>query len=109
MNDQLSLNLPYTPVIVYVRTERKKVVKVTVYVNVEGEEFELNDLVRTLEAVYDGDTVITNKRMCTHLTRIGVLNDCGNKKWMTGAERGPRFKSLIDQLSALDSSGLEGE
>lgn len=106
---QLKLNLQGHPVVIKVREERRRVVEITRYVDVEGEEFELNDLVDTLGYVEHNDIEVTNKRMCEHFKKISVLNDCGSRRAMISAHKGPRFKSLVDQLHELEPSGLEDE
>ena len=97
--EQTKIKLKAHPVEISFREEIEIVEKRTMYVMVEGEEFECNNLLEALSEVEEGDTIIINKRMCTHLKKIEVLKSCGNKRWYEGATKGSRFKSLYKQLA----------
>ena len=100
--EQTKLELKAIPVDISVRSETKTVEVTTVYIDVEGEEFESEDLLNVLEEIEGvGDIEITNKRMCEHLKKIEVVSDCGSRRHYTGASKGPRFKDLYDKLCII--------
>jgi hypothetical protein len=97
--EQLKLGLKPKPLKLEFRTETKTVDITRKFVNVEGEEFEVNDLFNVLDEIEAGcDIEITNKRMADHLVKIEVLKSTGSRRWMTGATKGPCFKFLYERL-----------
>lgn len=68
------------------------------YVLVNGTEFELYDLLETLQNVKDDDVMITNTKMGKFLKSIEVLKSLGSNRGGYGAEPGPRFGELFEAL-----------
>ena len=98
-NKQLNLDLQYPKLDISFRDEEEVITKKTTYVTVEGETFELEDLLFLLEAVSDGDIVVDNNSVGKHLMKIEVLKYLGNRRSFMEAEKGPAFKQLLDCLS----------
>lgn len=100
-NKQLKLGLEPKPLNVMFRTTEEVKTIVTRFANIEGEEFELEDLFNTLyELKTDHDTIVTNKRMADHFKKIEVLKSAGSRRNMMGAVRGSCFKDLYKQVEA---------
>lgn len=98
-NKQLKLGLKPKPLNVTFRITEEVRTIVTKFVNVEGEEFELEDLMDTLSEIEtDYDTIVTNKRMADHFIKIEVLKYAGSRRNMMGAEKGSCFKDLYEQV-----------
>lgn len=99
-NKQLKLGLKPKPLNVTFRTTEEVRTIVTKFVNIEGEEFELEDLMHTLSELEASsyDTIVTNKRMADHFKKIEVLKYAGSRRNMMGAQKGPCFKDLYEQV-----------
>jgi len=96
---QLKMNLKAKPLKIKFRTETEVRTITTKYVNIEGEEFEINDLFNTLDEIGTGyDIVVTNKRMAEHFKKIEVLKYEGSRRNMMGAEKGPCFNDLYKRV-----------
>jgi len=100
-NKQLKLGLKPKPLNVTFRTTEEVRTIVTRFANIEGEEFELEDLFSTLSEIEtDYDTIVTNKRMADHFIKTEVLKHAGSRRNMMGAEKGSCFKDLYKQVEA---------
>ena len=98
-NKQSKLDLKYPKLDISFRDEEEVITKKTTYVTIEGETFELEDLLLLLEAVSSGDIVVDNNSVGKHLLKIEVLKYLGNKRSFMEAEKGPAFKQLFKRLS----------
>jgi len=97
--EQLKLNLKPKPLNIIFRTVKEVRTITTKYVNIEGEEFEINDLFNTLDEIEAGyDIEVTNKRMAKHFEKIEVLKYRGSRRNMMGAEKGPCFNDLYKRV-----------
>ena len=100
--EQQELDIKYKDFDINTRVESKMVEKHYRYVIIEGLEFgfdTLYDIMEQLDANYD--IVITDKRLADHLIKLGILRTRGNKRWLMGAEKGDRFKQLMEQLDKV--------
>jgi len=100
---QMEMGLKPKPLDVTLRTTSETRVIITRWVNIEGEEFELDDLYNTLSEL-EGcayDTIISNKKMADHFIKIEVLKSAGSRRNMIGARLGPCFKDLYNQVSQM--------
>lgn len=97
---QLKLGLEPKPLNIAFRTNTEVKTIVTKFVDIEGEEFEMEDLFSTLSEleVSSCETMVTNKRMADHFIKIEVLKSAGSRRHMTGAAKGPCFKDLYKQV-----------
>jgi hypothetical protein len=96
---QQELDIKYKDFEISTRAKTEMVKKHYRYVTIEGEEFNFDtiyDIMEQLDANYD--IIITDKRLGEHFKKIGVLKTLGNKRWYMGAEKGDRFKQLMNQL-----------
>lgn len=99
---QQELEIKYKDFEINSRVETKMVKKYYRYVTIENEEFDFDDLydiMEQLDANYD--IVLTNKRMVSHLKKLGVIRHEGSKRHYMGAEKGDRFKQLMNQLDEI--------
>lgn len=101
-NKQLKLGLKPKPLNVTFRTTEEVRTIITRFANIEGEEFELEDLFSTLSELETSscETMVTNKRMADHFKKIEVLKSAGSRRNMMGAVRGSCFKDLYKQVEA---------
>jgi len=100
---QLEMGLKPKPLNVKLRTTSETRVIVTRWVNIEGVEFELDDLWDTLSELEGSayDTIVSNKRMADHFIKIEVLKSAGSRRSMTGARKGSCFTNLYEQVSQM--------
>lgn len=57
------------------------------------------DLWETLEAVQDGDVVITDDQLGAKLISLGVLRSLGSNRHLLGASMGDNFDEFLELLN----------
>ena len=99
--DQFKIKFKEQLIKVTYREEIEMVEEKTIYVTVDGLEFDGEDLLSTLENIRNGDIEITNRDMCEHLKKIEVVGRCGSRRAYSGATEGVRFNDLYKQLQEI--------
>ena len=75
-----------------------------IQVELGRDKFEATTLMETLEAVDEGDCVVTDSRLATALMRLGALSAPGNARAGATALKGPRYDEVLDAVSSATSS-----
>ena len=84
------------------KIKRETISYVQESIEIDGVDFELSDLVNTLERLEPPcNIIITSTKMGQMLLNYGIITDVGSSRWMSGAKIGPnfyKFKKMVFDL-----------
>ena len=78
--------------------ENKLVTKNVRYICIGNNRYEYFDLLHTLIAVKEGDTIVTNEKMAEQFVKLKIIDSAGHKRTYTGANLLPEGIKLLDEL-----------
>lgn len=64
-------------------------------INLDGQKFNAEDILNTLEGAFDGDCYITDQAITQALKKLGVIVRGGSNRGMMSAEKGENYDLFL--------------